>query len=241
MEGKYNGWYYSVNSCCTFWSDENLGWNPPFPAETVNDSSVRDTVSECGHVGAPLSQGRGLFQRGVGGRDALEKGKAILSRGLLSTPQRWRAEEEGGGRVGRRREKMKTCEYLHYLQSKRLHYFPRWVRLSPDGSLPDGTAQVCRLTSFRQTQSVETIAALTGMCLFTRFIQHSAKERENSCVCPNYFITPRHEQTVYFWKLTPCPVNSSLTSGMGTDDLPSPSSSLCLCCPFLSSPCFQTG
>lgn len=143
--------------------------------------------------------------------------------------------------MGRRREKMKTCEYLHYLQSKRLHYFPRWVRLSPDGSLPDGTAQVCRLTSFRQTQSVETIAALTGMCLFTRFIQHSAKERENSCVCPNYFITPRHEQTVYFWKLTPCPVNSSLTSGMGTDDLPSPSSSLCLCCPFLSSPCFQTG
>lgn len=100
MEGKYNGWYYSVNSCCTFWSDENLGWNPPFPAETVNDSSVRDTVSECGHVGAPLSQGRGLFQRGVGGRDALEKGKAILSRGLLSTPQRWRAEEEGGGTGG---------------------------------------------------------------------------------------------------------------------------------------------
>lgn len=37
---------------------------------------------------------------------------------------------------------------------------------------------------------------------------------------PNYFIAPTHEQTVYFWKLTACSVNSYWTSGMGTDNLP---------------------
>lgn len=37
--------------------------------------------------------------------------------------------------MGRRREKMKTCEYLCYLQSKHTHFFPRWVRLSLNYSL----------------------------------------------------------------------------------------------------------
>lgn len=73
--------------------------------------------------------------------------------------------------------------------------------------------------------AVETVGALfpvprslAWMCLSTRFIQQ--RKRENSCVCPSCFITPTHEQTVYLWKLTRCSVNSSLTSGMGTDDLP---------------------
>lgn len=60
--------------------------------------------------------------------------------------------------------------------------------------------------------------------MYSRLFCHTQRERErqreNSCLCPNYFIAPMHEQTVYFWKLTACSVNSSLTSGMGTDNLP---------------------
>lgn len=34
--------------------------------------------------------------------------------------------------MGRRREKMKTCEYLRYLQSKRIRYFPPLAQTFPE-------------------------------------------------------------------------------------------------------------
>lgn len=113
--------------------------------------------------------------------------------------------------MGRRREKMKTCEYLCYLQSKRTRCFPARSDFPRTVGFQNATPSLVPVPN-----------APRRMRLFTRFIHPSAKEREreNSCVCPNYFVTPTHEQTVYFWKLTPCSVNSSLTSGMGTDNLP---------------------
>lgn len=125
-----------------------------------------------------MSQGRGLFQRG-GKKDALEKGKAILSRGLLSTPPcRRGVEEEEEGRVGRRREKMKTCEYLCYLQSKPIHYFARSVRLSQNDSHPNGPARVGGGNS-RSPLSCSTLASVdVPLSTF-----HSAeKEREFLCL-----------------------------------------------------------
>lgn len=48
-------------------------------------------------------------------------------------------------------------------------------------------------------------------------IGHSGLERHRgkTLVPPNYFIAPSHEQTVYFWNLTLCSVNSSPTSEWG--------------------------
>lgn len=160
--------------------------------------------------------------------------------------------------MGRGREKMKTCEYLCYLQSKHTHFFPCSVRLSPERfSLEQGRRvfavscpdHLCdgRNNLISHVRKPRFVFAKVPFYTFhSPFCQRRGPE--NSCVCPNYFITPTHEQTVYFWKLTPCSVNSSLTSGMGTDNLPerpegktaqSPSSSLCLRCTFLSSSCLQ--
>lgn len=68
------------------------------------------------------------------------------------------------------------------------------------------------------------------LCLSKHLIDHFIIAREKERVterkllslvwAPNYFIAPTHEQTVYFWNLTACSLNSYWTSGMGTDNQP---------------------